>query len=953
MSKGKKNAVIIMSIAVLLLVSVAVGTLLGGTDKLMAFIGKHPETTEQTDEDDGAAVSVCARPANMKAVYLDSDKIELSASDDVDTNITRLEKVIADIADKGFDTVFVSVPENRFPCSNGSVDMLSVLLEKAKDKGLYTCIAINASEVSSETFADLGAYSFDCVALLGNMSTESKKQAVSTLRTANKNVSAALAADAENAAECAAALDSRYSDFLISLPADKTSAGENYISSLEKVNDAARQNGLDFAAAIRVDLLGDGGAAAAQLITEQLDACETLDSCSGSIMYDYSFFTDDSPVGTLVLKYMSDKNREELEKDFELKNFDGTSKTVSESKLTFTGSSSPLSELTLNGKPVDREANGDFSFEVSLKVGKNEFEFSHKDKTYTYTVVYEIKILESVTPSESMEAPGGSSVKVTAVALKGADVTATLGGMKIKLQQLSNVVQDENGSMLNENSDFAVYSGRFTLPASTSKVQSLGRIKVYANFNGISATMSGSNVSVSAVIPVPEPEPAKPEETEENTTESPTDKPSDTTGGSTGESFDPSKMLTPYAYAGVSGKSKMCEITALCETMPGNVIDDYVPYSSPLPAGTFDYIKSEYTYGGNKYYKLGSGKNVLASKTKVIESGYNLPQNRVTVVSSESNSEATTIKFGLLWKCPFNIGIKNQSYIPQSQANGGSLYAVSSFNGKYLDVTFYHTVNVSGKANVTGSRIVSAAEWISDTSANTLTLRLTLKTPGKFYGYCVNYTSDGCLTLSVKAKPATSLSGSVIMIDAGHGGNDSGAICAYNPDSSKKYEKQINLSIAQKIKTKLEARGATVIMTRSSDVYLSLDDRVAAARRQNPDMFISVHCDSSESATPMGTTAYYYQAYSFPLASSIHNRIVTAYKNNIYAGADSSKLSKVDRGTNMYPFRVTRIEECPAVLIEYGFVSNISECKVLWSNSVQDSLAQATVDGIADYISAN
>ena len=74
MSKGKKNAVIIMSIAVLLLVSVAVGTLLGGTDKLMAFIGKHPETTEQTDEDDGAAVSVCARPANMKAVYLDSEK---------------------------------------------------------------------------------------------------------------------------------------------------------------------------------------------------------------------------------------------------------------------------------------------------------------------------------------------------------------------------------------------------------------------------------------------------------------------------------------------------------------------------------------------------------------------------------------------------------------------------------------------------------------------------------------------------------------------------------------------------------------------------------------------------------------------------------------------------------------------------------------------------------------
>ena len=213
--------------------------------------------------------------------------------------------------------------------------------------------------------------------------------------------------------------------------------------------------------------------------------------------------------------------------------------------------------------------------------------------------------------------------------------------------------------------------------------------------------------------------------------------------------------------------------------------------------------------------------------------------------------------------------------------------------------------------------------------------------------------ADGCLTLKIKAKPSSSLSGSVIMIDAGHGGNDSGAICAYNPNSSKKYEKQINLLLAQKIKAKLEARGATVIMTRSNDTYVSLNARANMGRTKNPDMFIAVHCDSSESASPMGTTAYYYQAYSFPLASAVHKRIVSAYKSSIYSGAGSATLNKIDRGTNMYPFRVTRIEECPAVLIEYGFVSNIRECKLLWSDSVQERLAQATVDGIADYIASN
>ena len=72
--------------------------------------------------------------------------------------------------------------------------------------------------------------------------------------------------------------------------------------------------------------------------------------------------------------------------------------------------------------------------------------------------------------------------------------------------------------------------------------------------------MSGASVSVSAVIPTPEPTPTQPDTTEHPST----DKPSDTTDGGTGGNvdFNPSKMLTPYAYAGVAGRSKMCEITS-------------------------------------------------------------------------------------------------------------------------------------------------------------------------------------------------------------------------------------------------------------------------------------------------------------------------------------------------------------------------------------------------------
>ena len=976
MNKITKNIIIVSIISVLVVVSVVMGAFLnGGTQFAMSFLGL--ETTKPTETETGDAGSgnyeYAAVPEKMSAVWLEIGDIGLSEEMTVDSAVKATEKTADDIADKGFNAVFVDADENsisEFQCSDGKTDILSVLLKKFESSNIYTAVIFSESgsyaDCSDRLIGLIQKYNFSCVVLAGDMAKADNVKLVSAdIGSSDRAITVAVAADSTSAQEICGLLSIGRGDFFVSIPQSAADAGEDYLKELEDFDSFSRKNGFKFAAGVRVDILRGEleSAETASLVIDQLALCDELDGCTGAVLFKYSDFMKDDAVGALVLKYMSDKNREDLEKDFELKNFSGNTKTTNESKITFAGSSSPLYDLELNGEKVERESNGDFSFEVSLKIGKNVFEFSHKGIDYKYTVTYEVKLLESVSPVGEVNAPGGSSLTITATALKGASVYATINGQKINLTKLTNVVQDENGTVLDDSSDFAVFSGKYTLPAGKTKEQALGRIKVYASYNGLSESLSGASVSVSAEIPVPEPEPdtkpetSKPESggettspggsTEPGTTEKPTE-----SQGTTG-SFDPSEMLTPYKYAGVSGKSKMCEITSLCETMPADVLDDCVPYSSPLPAGTFDYISSEYTYGGVKYYRLASGKNILASKAKVISSGYNLPQNRVTVVSSSSDSEKTQIKLGLLWKGPFNISVKNQSYIPQSQANGGSLYSVSSFDGKYLELVFYHAGTVSGKVDVTGSKIISKAEWISNTSAKTLTLRMTLKTPGKFYGFDIDYTSDGCLTLSVKAKPSTSLKGSVIMIDAGHGGNDSGAICAYNPDSSRKYEKQINLLIAQKIKSKLEAQGATVIMTRTGDSYLSLDERVSLTRSKNPDMFISVHCDSSESATPMGTSAYYYQAYSFPLASAVHKRIVSAYKSDMYYGASSSVQSKIDRGTNMYPFRVTRVEECPAILVEYGFVSNINECKLLWTSSVQDKLAQATVDGIKDYISSS
>ena len=128
-------------------------------------------------------------------------------------------------------------------------------------------------------------------------------------------------------------------------------------------------------------------------------------------------------------------------------------------------------------------------------------------------------------------------------------------------------------------------------------------------------------------------------------------------------------------------------------------------------------------------------------------------------------------------------------------------------------------------------------------------------------------------------------------------------------------------------------------------------------RAKNPDLFISMHTDSTETAAPSGTTAFYYHAYSQPLALAVHKRVVEAYLNKIYvAGSGISNYAdmrtRVDRGTKYYPFEVTRIEECPASLIEYGFSSNLTECKVLQQDKYHEIFAQATLDGIKDFLAA-
>lgn len=687
-----------------------------------------------------------------------------------------------------------------------------------------------------------------------------------------------------------------------------------------------------------------------------------------------------------VLGFIQTRDTYLLDKEFSVTNYDKTTITTDKPSITFKGTSSPLSELLCNGQKVTTATTGDFSVDCKLNPGENTIKFEHKGKTYEYKVTYKVKLLKSVTPAEDIEVPGGMQVEISAVALRSATLTATFNGKNYKMTATGSAENNDETSP-DTDADFITFTGTLTIPEGKTAEQKLGAITVNATYNSLKESMKGGSVTVAAEIPEPPAPPVtepitttttEPETAEQPATDTATENATGSeTGNSTqtenGETAETSETVVETIYSGDKlqrynythnyglGNASICEIIdSYVEVYPSNTTATYsVPDCSPLLKGTVDYVKgSPITLDGDTYYVLASGVKVPKGRTErlasgsegtithvKISSGYIMPKNNIQVISTKCTSNATIVTLDMNRTVAFNAKLLGQTY----GSYNGRPVTVSSLNCTALEFTFSDTATGAGTVDMSNSAICKNAKWDSDSKNSTVTLTFNLSSPGKFYGFHYEFTSDGMLVISIKHKPSNSLSGYTIMLDPGHGGIDSGAVGAVK-STDYGLEKQINISLANKIKDLLEKEGATVIMTRTTDKWVCYADRNEFVRDRNPDMFISIHCDSSTSSSATGTSAYYYRAYSQPLAKAINQKLDEVWKNSIYAGQSGIKTS---RGSNFYAFRVTRVEECPAILIEYGFISNITECQKLQNAKNRDLLAQATVDGIKAYISAS
>lgn len=198
-----------------------------------------------------------------------------------------------------------------------------------------------------------------------------------------------------------------------------------------------------------------------------------------------------------------------------------------------------------------------------------------------------------------------------------------------------------------------------------------------------------------------------------------------------------------------------------------------------------------------------------------------------------------------------------------------------------------------------------------------------------------NSVNEVSFVIGEAADPVAGLTpppGSVLVLDAGHGGSDPGAQRGFVK------EKELTLAIAQKTRAKLAESGIKVIMTRNDDTFVTLQDRVTITNTTKPDMFLSVHINSLESTNDIhGIETYYQTDMSKALAQSIHESLV-------------SELDAPNRNIRKAKFYVVNRAEVPAVLAEVGFISNKAERDKLVSEDYQEKIAGALAKGAILYL---
>jgi len=870
-------------------------------------------TTAPTTEETGL-------PSDMSGVWLDLDSDIVSTGSDAQVLYSEI------VADFDYFTNFKANTLIIRPDTTGrtqgfinadgsSFDALSTILGTAKTKDYFTVLAAddslltdNGSFTTGNILRLLNSYQFDAV-LISSSALNSGDGLATYLTAVKTDIGTkypsvfiglevfSLNFSLQSFVNEQAAVASGNTDFILINADCQTTDANSFMTVMNGWKQVADTNpGVNFYVKHRNDKVysGKDGWNDYLEIVYQYKSLWDYPVFKGSVYYKLSQIKARRACSQMLSAMIYDG----ATKDFEVQQM---TINPTENTVLFAGKYDTDRGLFCNSSAVNCNA-GVFSHTYKLNAGNNLFHFENAGQYYNYRIYNNTKLL--LNPSFTLNKD--KTVSFNAVCLAGSRAYAIIGGETLEMTCTNQVGE-------------GLYA--YTVTADTSgKNWSEAQADIVCLYGELSETSALGTVVFT-----------------------------DSSEAVQDNSYKPT--VTPFTDNGL-GTALMCQIYYDATEQLGilNSYDTYDPDKSTLLAGTLDYVNQiNLTDDGNIRYELRSGVAVYAENCMLINNAFVMPQNNISVYAvDDSKSNVTDILFNYDWLSPVTVTTAPNSY---KKGYMSFSFNIDSFAAEYVDVKFAYTDTVSGTQLLTFGEncVFSSAEVIKGADNESSVLRLYLKQPGKFFGFSIGLNEDNRLCLSVRKHSDNSIQGKVVMLDPGHGGLSMTGTAISSESIS---EAEVTMSVAEKTRQILTSMGATVVLTRNTETSLTLNDRVKICEEQQPDIFVSLHCDGTDNKAEAGTHTFYYRPYSQPLANAIHTELVHHYTTYIYTDADKN-MDIVNKKIKYYPYFVTRVDTCPSVLVELGFMSNAVESSVLIDENCQYWLADAVANGIVNYFRDN
>jgi N-acetylmuramoyl-L-alanine amidase len=373
-----------------------------------------------------------------------------------------------------------------------------------------------------------------------------------------------------------------------------------------------------------------------------------------------------------------------------------------------------------------------------------------------------------------------------------------------------------------------------------------------------------------------------------------------TQGGSTVTTAAPGaiSILNPSAI-------EVVEVTAAAGVARTGPSTDYSRLT-PLPQGT----RARVTAREGDWLRLDYGGWIRAAETQPVAGGA-VVRSLIRGVTSRQVPGWTEIYFPL------------QVPVPVSVEQGTDTFTL----------TLHNTVPQTDTIYVTDDGLVERLDW-NPILPDQVEYLIHFKTDQQ-WGYKLRYEGT-TLVLSLKQPPSIQasrpLAGTTILVDPGHGGDEPGS---RGPNGTP--EKDVNLAVSLLLQAALEARGATVIMTRTADSTVAVNDRPAQIAQVEPTLALSIHYnalpDSGDAQNTAGIGAFWFHTQAHSLAQFLHDYLVT-------------ELDRPSYGVFWNNLALTRPHVAPSVLLELGFMINPNEFEWATDPQEQAKLAETLAEGV-------